>query len=77
MMEQFRTTNPVVGRAAVRPEIYAYGNRNPQGLAIDPRTGALFRERTCLVRAMKSISFRRSGITAGRSSPVELTMTAQ
>jgi aldose sugar dehydrogenase len=34
--------NPFVGRADVRPEIYAYGNRNPQGLAIDPVTGRLF-----------------------------------
>jgi glucose/arabinose dehydrogenase len=34
--------NPFVGRPNVRQEIYAYGNRNPQGLAIDPRTGALF-----------------------------------
>jgi glucose/arabinose dehydrogenase len=34
--------NPFLGRPDVRPEIYAFGNRNPQGLAIDPRSGALF-----------------------------------
>jgi aldose sugar dehydrogenase len=34
--------NPFVGQANVRPEIFTFGNRNPQGLAIDPRTGALF-----------------------------------
>lgn len=34
--------NPFVGHAYARPEIYSYGNRNPQGLAVDPRTGALF-----------------------------------
>ena len=34
--------NPFVGRSDVRHEIYAYGNRNPEGLAINPRTGALF-----------------------------------
>src|SRR5262245_23396676 len=34
--------NPFVGQPNVRPEIFTFGNRNPQGLAIDPRTGALF-----------------------------------
>jgi glucose/arabinose dehydrogenase len=34
--------NPFVGQPGVRPEIFTFGNRNPQGLAIDPRTGALF-----------------------------------
>lgn len=31
--------NPFVGRSGFLPEIYAYGNRNPQGLAIHPQTG--------------------------------------
>ncbi len=34
--------NPFVGRAGVRPEIWAYGIRNAQGLAVDPRTGELW-----------------------------------
>jgi len=34
--------NPFVGQANVRPEIFTYGNRNAQGLAVDPSTGALF-----------------------------------
>ena len=34
--------NPFVGRAGVRPEIYAYGNRNVQGAAIHPGSGALW-----------------------------------
>jgi glucose/arabinose dehydrogenase len=34
--------NPFVGQPNVRPEIFTFGNRNPQGLAVDPRTGALF-----------------------------------
>ncbi len=34
--------NPFIGRPDVRPEIFSYGNRNPQGLAIDPQTGLLF-----------------------------------
>jgi glucose/arabinose dehydrogenase len=34
--------NPFVGRDGVRPEIYSYGHRNPQGLAVHPETGALW-----------------------------------
>jgi glucose/arabinose dehydrogenase len=31
--------NPFVGTAGARPEIFSYGHRNPQGLAIHPETG--------------------------------------
>jgi aldose sugar dehydrogenase len=31
--------NPFVGTAGARPEIFSYGHRNPQGLAIHPATG--------------------------------------
>jgi glucose/arabinose dehydrogenase len=34
--------NPFVGRAGVKPEIYSYGHRNPQGLAIHPETGDIW-----------------------------------
>lgn len=34
--------NPLAGRAGARPEIYSYGHRNPQGLALNPATGALW-----------------------------------
>ena len=34
--------NPFVGTPGARPEIWSLGHRNPQGLAIDPRTGALW-----------------------------------
>lgn len=34
--------NPFVGRADARPEIWSYGHRNSQGLAVDPRTGRLW-----------------------------------
>lgn len=34
--------NPFVDRAGHRPEIWSYGHRNPQGAAINPRTGALW-----------------------------------
>jgi len=34
--------NPFVGRDEVRPEIWSYGHRNPQSLAIHPETGELW-----------------------------------
>ncbi|NIF22889.1 PQQ-dependent sugar dehydrogenase [Candidatus Pantoea multigeneris] len=34
--------NPFVGRADARPEIWAYGIRNPQGLALNPWSGAMW-----------------------------------
>lgn len=34
--------NPFHGRAEARPEIWTYGHRNPQGLARDPKTGAVW-----------------------------------
>jgi glucose/arabinose dehydrogenase len=34
--------NPFLGRQGVRPEIYSYGHRNPDGLAFNPRTGSLW-----------------------------------
>jgi glucose/arabinose dehydrogenase len=34
--------NPFVGRADARPEIYSYGHRNPQGMAVHPESGAVW-----------------------------------
>jgi aldose sugar dehydrogenase len=34
--------NPFIGRADVRPEIFSYGHRNPDGLAFNPWTGSLW-----------------------------------
>jgi glucose/arabinose dehydrogenase len=34
--------NPFVGKAAAKPEIWSYGHRNPQGLALHPTTGKLW-----------------------------------
>jgi glucose/arabinose dehydrogenase len=34
--------NPFVNRAGALPEIWSYGHRNVQGLAIDPRTGLVW-----------------------------------
>ncbi|MEJ5060773.1 MULTISPECIES: PQQ-dependent sugar dehydrogenase [unclassified Pseudomonas] len=36
--------NPFVGQAGVRPEIWAYGVRNPQGAALNPWTGTLWED---------------------------------
>jgi len=33
---------PFAGKADARPEIYSYGHRNPDGLAINPQTGDLW-----------------------------------
>lgn len=34
--------NPYVGQAGFKPEIWSYGHRSPQGMAIDPATGNLW-----------------------------------
>lgn len=36
------TDNPFVGKAGAKPEIWSYGHRNPQGLAIHPTTGEVW-----------------------------------
>lgn len=34
--------NPFAGREEVLPEIFSYGHRNPQGIAVDPVTGTIW-----------------------------------
>lgn len=34
--------NPFLGKEGYKPEIFTYGNRNPQGLAVHPTTGAVW-----------------------------------
>ncbi|MGI9420035.1 MAG: PQQ-dependent sugar dehydrogenase [Geminicoccaceae bacterium] len=34
--------NPFVGQSGALPEIYSYGHRNPQGLAVHPETGRIW-----------------------------------
>jgi glucose/arabinose dehydrogenase len=34
--------NPFVGRTDALPELYSYGHRNPQGMALNPATGAIW-----------------------------------
>lgn len=36
--------NPFVGRSDARPEIYCYGLRNPQGMALNPWTGVVWEQ---------------------------------
>lgn len=36
------TDNPFVNTPGAMPSIWSYGHRNPQGLAIDPKTGAVW-----------------------------------
>jgi len=36
--------NPFIGRAGAKPEIWSYGHRNPQGLALHPTTGKLWEQ---------------------------------
>jgi glucose/arabinose dehydrogenase len=36
--------NPFVNKAGARPEIWSYGHRNPQGLAINPADGKLWEQ---------------------------------
>lgn len=39
---QVPADNPFAGGGAGRPEVWSYGHRNPQGAALNPRTGALW-----------------------------------
>ena len=34
--------NPFIGQAGVKPEIFSYGHRNPQGMTIHPETGQIW-----------------------------------
>ncbi len=36
--------NPFAGKSGARPEIWSYGHRNPQGLAINPADGKLWEQ---------------------------------
>ena len=65
--------NPFVGRADARPEIWAYGIRNPQGMAMNPWSEALWLNE-CSRGGDEKLIFRRRGkITAGRWRRTVLT----
>lgn len=60
-----------------RPEIYSYGQRNPQGLAIHPETGPCGKPRWDPAAATRSTSLRPVKTTAGPPSPTASSMAAR
>jgi aldose sugar dehydrogenase len=36
--------NPFVGQPGIRPEIFTWGNRNPQGMIVDPESGEIWEQ---------------------------------
>jgi glucose/arabinose dehydrogenase len=62
--------NPFVGQSGVRPEIWAYGLRNPQGAALNPWTGTLWENEHGLGAVTRSTSSNAARITAGRWRPM-------
>jgi glucose/arabinose dehydrogenase len=63
--------NPFVGKAGARPEIWAYGLRNPQGMALNPWSHALWMHEHG-PRGGDEINIAGKGkITAGRWRPGE------
>ncbi|WP_051439578.1 PQQ-dependent sugar dehydrogenase [Bordetella petrii] len=56
--------NPFVGRAGARPEIWTYGMRNPQGMALNPWTGELW-EHEHGARGGDEINIIRPGLNYG------------
>ena len=51
--------NPWVGQAGKRPEVWSYGHRNPQGLAMNPWSGAIWEHEHGRAAAMSSTSRSR------------------
>lgn len=58
--------NPFVDRQGARAEIWSYGMRNPQGLALNPWTQQMWESEHGRAGVMRSTSPRRAKITAGR-----------
>ena len=56
--------NPFVGRSDAKPEIWSYGQRNPQGLAIHPLTGEVW-ENEHGPRGGDEVNLIRSGANYG------------
>ena len=56
--------NPFVGRPGVRPEIWCYGVRNPQGMALNPWTGTVW-EQEHGPRGGDEINILRAGANYG------------
>jgi glucose/arabinose dehydrogenase len=58
--------NPFVGRDGARPEVYAYGLRNPWRFSFDRRTGAIAIADVGQ-DAIEEVSYRRRGRASGRN----------
>ncbi|MGM0562178.1 MAG: PQQ-dependent sugar dehydrogenase [Pseudomonadota bacterium] len=56
--------NPFVGQEDARPEIFSYGHRNPQGLALHPETGVLW-EHEHGPRGGDEVNIPRKGLNYG------------
>lgn len=56
--------NPFVGRADALPEVYTYGNRNPQGMVLHPQTGEIWQNEHG-ARGGDEINWIRSGLNYG------------
>ncbi len=56
--------NPFVGEAGAMPEIWSYGHRNPQGLAMHPQTGEVW-ENEHGPRGGDEVNLIRKGINYG------------
>ncbi|MFE8072426.1 PQQ-dependent sugar dehydrogenase [Marinobacteraceae bacterium S3BR75-40.1] len=56
--------NPFVNRSDARPEIFAYGVRNPQGMALHPDTGAVW-EHEHGPRGGDEVNIIRKGVNYG------------
>ncbi|MFC4353207.1 PQQ-dependent sugar dehydrogenase [Fodinicurvata halophila] len=56
--------NPFVGQEDAKPEIYSYGHRNPQGLALHPETGVLW-EHEHGPRGGDEVNIPRKGLNYG------------
>ena len=69
--------NPFVGRADARPEIFAYGVRNPQGLFVEPSTGTIWEHNTDRAAAMKSTSSCAGTTMDGRRSRTAASTTTR
>ena len=58
--------NPFVDKKGARPEIWAYGVRNPEGLAFNPATGELWEQEHGPMGGDEINIIARAPITAGR-----------
>jgi glucose/arabinose dehydrogenase len=56
--------NPFVGRADARPEIFSYGHRNPQGMAVHPETGEVWTQEHG-PRGGDEVNLIRAGVNYG------------